>query len=70
MANNIAVDLLLKERQRIKDELLKMKTVLGKQIRHIETAIEKIEGKQVWEYEPADQFDDTNPDYIKGSIED
>lgn len=40
------------------------------EINGIEAAIEKLSGKKVWEVEPTVVYDDENPDYIKGSIED
>ena len=40
------------------------------EISEIEAAIEHLSGKKVWEVEPTVVYDDENPDYIKGSIED
>lgn len=70
MAQTIVTQLLLKERERLIDEMQKMKVLFKNQIREIETAIDQIEGKQVWDYGSPIIYDDNNPDYIKGSIED
>lgn len=40
------------------------------EISEIETAIETLSGKKVWEVVKEERFDDENPDYIKSSIED
>ena len=39
------------------------------EINGLEAAIEKLSGKKVWEIEQEFVYDDTHPDYIKGSIE-
>lgn len=69
MANNIAIESLLKERQKVLDEKQRMNQIFDAQIKEFETAIERIDGKRVWEYEPAIVYDDEHPDYIKNSLE-
>lgn len=70
MAHKIAVEVLLKERQK----LIEVKFLLIQQhdfkIQEIETAVDELCGKQVWTNEPPIIYDDESPDYIKWSIED
>jgi len=39
-------------------------------IQELETAIEQLSGKKVWEMSSQSLYDDESPDYIKSSIED
>lgn len=69
MAQNIAVETLLKERQRLIDERDRITREFDFQIEEIQTSVERINGKTVWTADPAMVYDDQSPDYIKGSIE-
>ena len=69
MAQNIAIDILLKERFRLKHEKAALIAEFNAKISEIETSIERIEGKEVWDYGELVIFDDENSDCIKGSIE-
>lgn len=68
MSNN-AIETLLKERDKLvmaRDEAVAR---FYAEIHEIETAIEKLSGKRVWEFPREIRYDDEHPDYIKGSIE-
>lgn len=69
MAQNIAVDLLYKQLDRIKLEKQASIDRFDDQISKLQTAIDQLDGKKVWSNEPAELYDDTNPDYIKNSQE-
>lgn len=70
MNNNLAISVLQDKRK----ELLLEKEVfldkINKEISSIETSIEELSGKTVWETENEAKYDDENPDYITGSLED
>ncbi len=70
IGNKFALGLLLIERRKLLDEQAAMVSQFNQKINEIEAAIDMIEGKKVWKNEPIDLYDDTNPDYIKQSIED
>lgn len=67
--NNLAEQTLLDQRQKLIHEKEQMIAKFDEQISQLETAIERLLGKKVWEIENLTLYDDTNPDYIKGSIE-
>lgn len=69
MAQNPAIELLLKEKKKLTTERDNMFAKLSLEIVEIDTAIERLSGKRVWEVETEYVYDDTNPDYIKGSLE-
>lgn len=69
MSNN-AVETLLKERDRLVLDRDAAVVRFNTDIRELETAIEKLAGKKVWEIEGRMIYDDEHPDYIKASIED
>jgi hypothetical protein len=68
--STFAIESLMKERQKIKTEQLAANATFALRISELENAIEHISGKKVWEVEKEIVYDDENPDYIKGSIED
>lgn len=70
MSNNFAIESLLKERTKLVGERDAKISAYNKLIGELEFSIETISGKKVWEVEPTVVYDDENPDYIKGSIED
>lgn len=67
--NNNAVNALLKERNRLESERDAALIRFNAEIQELETAIERLSGKKVWEISKETIFDDTHPDYIKGSQE-
>jgi hypothetical protein len=69
MAQNTAIETLVKEREKLIVEKTSAVRRFMKQIVDIETAIERLSGKKAWEVEAEMGYDDTNPDYIKGSLE-
>lgn len=69
MAQNLAVESLLKEIDKVLHEKQKMNAIFDAQISELETAIDQLCGKRVWETEPESLYDDTNMDYIKSSVE-
>jgi hypothetical protein len=62
MSQNIAVEALITER----DNMLSQ---FNEDIAKLESAIEQISGKKVWEIVTETRYDDENPHYIKGSQE-
>lgn len=68
--NNPAVETLLKKRLDLLLELEIVSTDIKSKIGSIETAIEQLSGKKVWEASQDEFFDDESPNYIKSSIED
>lgn len=68
MSNN-ARDLLLKERDKLKIEKEAAIAQFDAQIQDLDTAIERISGKKVWEVDTGVRYDDEHPDYIKASAE-
>jgi hypothetical protein len=69
MNNELAIETLQHKRQQL---LLEKETFLSRinaEINSIESSIESLSGKKVWETEPAMVYDDENPDYIRQSLE-
>ena len=69
MRNN-AVEALLKERDKLVIARDEAAARFNDEIMGLETAIEKLSGKKVWEAAREIVYDDEHPDYIKASIED
>ena len=69
MANSVGIKALVKELNALKSEKLVFIQQIDKQITEMESCIDLLAGKKVWEVEKEEVFDDENPDYIKGSIE-
>lgn len=69
MSSNTAIEALIKKRDEIKAEQIRVNAQFDANILQIETAIETLTGKRVWELPPTERFDDENPDYIRQSIE-
>lgn len=65
----ISIEVLLLKRQQLLDEKAKMASQFDQDITSIETSIEVLSGKKVWEVVQEERFDDENPHYIKSSIE-
>lgn len=69
MSNN-AIETLLKERDKLVIERDAAIARFNGDIQGLESAIERLSGKKVWEMPRPALYDDEHPDYIKGSIED
>lgn len=69
MANNESIEVLFRERNKLVTERDAMNEKFNTLISGIETSIEILSGKKVWESEPTIVYDDENHDYIKQSIE-
>lgn len=69
MSNN-AVETLLKERDKLIGARDEAAARFNAEIHELETAIDKLAGKKIWELPREEKYDDTHPDYIKASIED
>lgn len=69
MSNN-AVETLLKERDRLVLDRDAAVVRFNTDIRELETAIERLSGKKVWEMAGTTVYDDEHPDYVRQSIED
>ncbi len=70
MAQNPAIELLYKKKLELEVERDALFTKFTTEIIQIDTAIEQLSGKKVWEIAAELVYDDQNPDYIRGSIED
>jgi hypothetical protein len=64
---NPAIEILYKNKLKLEGERDEMYYRLSEEIKGIDTAIEILSGKKVWEVESEMEFDDLKPDYIKGS---
>lgn len=67
--NTLAIQALLEKRQNLVNERDFTIDRLNTEIGSIETAIEQLSGKKVWETENGEAFDDEHKDYIRSSIE-
>ena len=67
--SNLPIELLLKKKNELEAHRDTEFHRITMEISGIEAAIEQLTGKKVWEIEPQIFYDDTNPDYIKASIE-
>lgn len=70
MSNNqVVIDTLVKKRESLIGERQAAILRFNEGIQELETALEVLSGKRVWETIGEVAYDDTNPDYIKGSLE-
>lgn len=69
MAQSIVIETLVKSRMKLLEEQKAMNSRYDDQVRELETAIERLSGKKVWEVEAETTYDDLNPDYIRSSQE-
>ena len=70
MSNNqIVIDTLIKKREQLMAEKTAAISRFDLEIRELETALERLSGKKVWEVEGETVYDDLYPEYIKGSQE-
>lgn len=70
MEQNYAIDALETKREIVKAEMNKVMQEFEKQLSDIDSAIKMIRGDHVWDYSIGKVYDDSDPNYIKGSIED
>jgi len=70
MPHNESIEVLFKEKLKLEMERDAMLEKFNEQIKGIEVSIELLSGKKVWEVAEEVKYDDENPSYIKGSIED
>lgn len=66
---NLALETLTTKRLELQIERNKMIAQFDQEITEIETAIEQLSGKKVWEITEEVRYDDENPNYIKSSQE-
>lgn len=64
-----AIQELINKRQSIISERDRVLDLYKKDISDLDTAIETLSGKKVWETLAEEKYDDVNPNYIKGSYE-
>jgi hypothetical protein len=69
MNNKSAIEVLLNKRQELATKRDVEYQRATTEICSLESAIETLSGKKVWQVEQDFVYDDENPDYIKGSIE-
>lgn len=65
----VAIQVLIDKRQSLISERNRLEEQYNQEISEIENAIETLSGKKVWETLSEEQYDDLNPNYIKGSYE-
>jgi hypothetical protein len=70
MEHKSAIDALTLKRQELIAERDQMLAKFNAEISGLETAIETLCGKTVWQQGDLELYDDENPNYIKSSIED
>jgi hypothetical protein len=68
MSNN-AIEVLTKAYERVKLEKTEAMARFDSELRDLETSIERLSGKKVWEVVSETRYDDEHPDYIKASAE-
>lgn len=69
MSQNAATETLIKTRDKLILEKEQSIATYNSRINEIEVAIERIEGRKVWETEDITVYDDTDPNHIKSSQE-
>ena len=69
MQRSIGIKALVKERNALLSQKVEFLVEINKQISEMESCIELLSGKKVWDIQQEEWFDDELPDYIKGSIE-
>jgi len=67
--SDLAIEELLKRKNELVAERDSFVSSINDQISGLESAIELLSGKKVWEVEKEPKYDDENPNYIKGSFE-
>lgn len=67
--SNLVIESLLAKRDQLLTEKSAAIQMFDSQISEIETAVEKLYGKQCWDLTTNELFDDLSPNYIKGSQE-
>ena len=67
--NRFAIESLMRQREVLILRRTAMITEINLEIADIETGIERLAGKKVWETEPVVIYDDEHPHYINASIE-
>lgn len=67
--NSPAVEALLQKRDEVVAEKTRVNEKFDQEISELETAIETLSGKKVWEMPRETRYDDESPDYIKQSFE-
>ena len=69
MNYNVATEALISKRLQLITERDNMLSTFNQEISQIETSIELLEGKKVWEISMEERFDDLSPNYIRSSQE-
>lgn len=64
-----AIQELLRKKHELEAEQNRVYNEFQKQISELDTALETLSGKKVWELAKEERFDDENPNYFKGSHE-
>jgi hypothetical protein len=69
MSQNAAVEALVTQREKLVSERDRMIESFNTQISEIESSIETLSGRKVWDVISETRFDDESPHYIKSSEE-
>jgi hypothetical protein len=69
MAQSIALESLISKREQLLSEMKAMEDRFKAEISELDTAIELLSGKTVWQIQSESLYNDEHPDYIKSSQE-
>ena len=69
MSKNLAIETLITQREKLVSERDRMTETFNNQIAEIESSIETLSGRKVWDVISETRFDDESPHYIKSSEE-
>lgn len=69
MSKNVAIEALITQREKLISERDNMLVKFNNDIQEVESSIELLSGKKVWDIVSETRFDDESPNYIKSSEE-
>jgi len=69
MSKNVAIEALITQREKLISERDNMLVKFNNDIQEVESSIELLSGKKVWDIISETRFDDESPNYIKSSEE-
>lgn len=69
MKHEVAINALQKQRIDLISKKEQFNSEIDLEINELESSIEVLSGKRVWETEPQSLYDDNNPNYLKPSYE-
>lgn len=69
MSKNVAIEALITQREKLISERDNMLVKFNNDIQEVESSIELLSGKKVWDIVSETRFDDESSNYIKSSEE-